>query len=43
MAFSVRATEESLKVWPFDFELRLDYTLLRNVLTVKFIRFSIVV
>lgn len=34
MAFSVRATEESLKVWPFDFELRIDYTLLRNVLTV---------
>jgi len=34
MAFSVRATEESLKVWPFDFELRIDYTLLRNVLTI---------
>lgn len=34
LAFSVRATEESRRVWPFDFELRIDYTLLRNVLTV---------
>lgn len=34
LAFSVRATEASRAVWPFDFELRIDYTLLRNVLTV---------
>lgn len=34
IAFAVRATEESLKLWPFDFEVRIDYTLLRNVLTV---------
>lgn len=34
MAFAVRATDESRQRWPFDFELRVDYTLLRNVLTV---------
>lgn len=34
MAFNLRANEESRKRWPFDFELRIDYTLLRNVLTV---------
>jgi len=34
MAFATRATEETKKLFPFDFELRIDYTLLRNVLTV---------
>lgn len=35
LAFSVRSNEESLRLWPFNFELRIDYTLLRNVLTVS--------
>ena len=34
MAFVCRANDESRARWPFDFELRIDYTLLRNVLTV---------
>lgn len=34
LAFSFRANEESLRSWPYDFELRIDYTLLRNVITV---------
>ncbi|MBQ7494575.1 MAG: aldose 1-epimerase family protein [Bacteroidaceae bacterium] len=34
MAFAVRATAETRELWPFDFEVRIDYTLLRNVLTV---------
>ncbi len=35
LAFCLCANEESRQRWPFDFELRIDYTLLRNVLTVK--------
>ena len=35
LAFSLRANEESRQQWPFDFDVRIDYTLLRNVLTVK--------
>lgn len=35
LAFALRANTESLRLWPFDFEVRIDYTLLRNVLTVK--------
>lgn len=34
MAFICRADEQSLSHFPFHFELRIDYTLLRNVLTV---------
>lgn len=34
MAFLVRSNEESRRIWPYDFELRVDYTLLRNTLTV---------
>lgn len=34
IVFAARATEETLKIWPFDFEVRIDYTLLRNVLTI---------
>ena len=35
LAFSLRSNEESLRLWPFNFELRIDYTLLRNVLTIS--------
>ncbi len=34
MAFCYRSDDDSRKLWPFDFELRIDYTLLRNVITV---------
>lgn len=34
MAFVCKANEESLKLYPFNFEVRIDYTLLRNVLTI---------
>ena len=34
IAFSCEATQESLQNFPFHFVLRIDYTLLRNVLTV---------
>lgn len=34
LAFVFRANEESKAVWPFDFEVRIDYTLLRNTLTI---------
>lgn len=34
MAFVLRANEQTRTLWPFDFELRIDYTLLRNTLTV---------
>ena len=35
LSFVTRTNEESLQHWPFDFELRIDYRLLRNVLTVE--------
>jgi len=35
LAFALRYNEESLKLWPFRFELRIDYKILRNVITVK--------
>lgn len=35
LAFACRADAESLKSYPFDFEVRIDYRLLRNVLTVE--------
>ena len=34
MAFLLRSSEQTLQRWPFRFELRIDYTLLRNVITV---------
>lgn len=34
LAFLLRSNDETLTRWPFQFELRIDYTLLRNVLTV---------
>lgn len=34
MAFRYRSDAAMQEKWPFDFELRIDYTLLRNVLTV---------
>lgn len=34
LAFCLRADERTRRLWPFDFELRIDYTLLRNRLTV---------
>lgn len=34
MAFLLRSSEQTLSLWPFRFELRIDYTLLRNVITV---------
>lgn len=35
LAFECCADEESLKVYPFDFLVRIDYRLLRNVITVE--------
>ena len=35
LSFVTRADKESFERWPFDFELRIDYRLLRNVLTVE--------
>ena len=34
LAFKARSDEASRALWPFDFSVRIDYTLLRNVLTV---------
>ena len=34
MAFETVSDEDSLQRWPFRFRLRIDYTLLRNVITV---------
>ncbi len=34
LAFSVRADDSTLNIWPYDFEVRIDYTLLRNVMTI---------
>ncbi|MCR4994067.1 MAG: aldose 1-epimerase family protein [Bacteroidales bacterium] len=34
MAFLLRSNETTHEFWPFDFELRIDYTLLRNTITV---------
>ncbi len=34
LAFATHSNEASLALWPFDFEIRIDYTLLRNVITV---------
>ena len=35
LGFSCRADAKSLELYPFDFEVRIDYRLLRNVLTVE--------
>lgn len=34
LAFAALSNDESKQLWPFDFEVRIDYTLLRNTLTV---------
>ena len=34
LAFEVHSNAQSRELWPFDFSVRIDYTLLRNVLTV---------
>ena len=34
LAFLLRSNDDSHQLWPFNFELRIDYTLLRNTLTV---------
>ncbi len=34
LAFLLKSNDATRAIWPFDFELRIDYTLLRNVLTV---------
>lgn len=34
LAFRLCANEQTRSLWPFDFDLRIDYTLLRNRLTV---------
>ncbi|MBQ9286488.1 MAG: aldose 1-epimerase family protein [Bacteroidaceae bacterium] len=34
LAFEAHSDDQSKELWPFDFSVRIDYTLLRNVLTV---------